>query len=192
MPQHGGGLQHTPSSTSSARASALLEWWAQPGRGNQARGNQLIAPGPARVRVELRPMCSSSRAQQQAGRATSVPPGLDPGKPTDKKVGASPHFRFLLTVTGISPLILNLPVLFMSFFSSYWILLILLISRLQAEWVGNFLRARSAHRCSHSTQHSCAVWCSPADDSCCARPWPTHQHSAAAATALATSYLSSS
>jgi hypothetical protein len=30
-----------------------------------------------------------------------TPPGLDRGKPTDKKVGPRPNFRFLLTVTGI-------------------------------------------------------------------------------------------
>ena len=29
------------------------------------------------------------------------PPGLDPGKPTDKKAGPRPRFRFLLTVTKI-------------------------------------------------------------------------------------------
>jgi hypothetical protein len=30
-----------------------------------------------------------------------IPPGLDLGKPTDKKVGPGADFRFLLTVTGI-------------------------------------------------------------------------------------------
>ena len=68
------------------------------------------------------------------GMRTAYPPGLDSAKVADKKGGPGPPFRFLLDCDWDSPLILNLSVLLMSFFSCDWILLIFLISRLQAEW----------------------------------------------------------
>jgi hypothetical protein len=52
------------------------------------------------------------------------PPGLDPGKPTDKKAVPGDRFRFLADCDRDSQLILNLFVLLMSFFSCDWILLI--------------------------------------------------------------------
>ena len=41
-----------------------------------------------------------------------TPPGLDRGKPTDKKGGAGALFRFLLTVTGILGIGTITPLLF--------------------------------------------------------------------------------